>query len=82
MRTIHVLHVEGIDDKLLSKIYRDELKVIKNSVPHPKNSKLYRDFSFLNRSCTTIIRDGLRKYGFKKVKGIFPRDLYRIQLGF
>ncbi|MDP7037212.1 MAG: hypothetical protein QF453_04700 [Candidatus Marinimicrobia bacterium] len=76
MRTIHVLRVEGIDDKLLSKIYREELEEIKNSEPHPRNSKLYKDFSFFNRSCTTIIRDGLRKYGLKKVRGIFPRDFF------
>tara|TARA_Y100000294_G_scaffold173544_2_gene189929 strand:- start:305 stop:835 length:531 start_codon:yes stop_codon:yes gene_type:complete len=76
MRTIHVLRIEGIDKASLSSIFHEELKVIHNSEPHPKNSELYRDFNFFTRSCTTIIRDGLRKYGFKKIRGIFPRDFF------
>lgn len=76
MRTIHVLRIEGIDKASLSSIFHEELNSIHNSEPHPKNSELYRDFNFFTRSCTTIIRDGLRKYGFKKIRGIFPRDFF------
>ncbi len=28
------------------------------------------------RSCSTIIRDGLKEYGFNNIKGMFPRDLF------
>ena len=76
MRTIHVLRIEGIDEASLSGIFHEELEVIHNTEPHPKDPETYRDFSFFTRSCTTIIRDGLRKYGFKKIRGIFPRDFF------
>ena len=76
MRTVHVLRVEGIDETSLSKIFNEELKVIHRSDPHPENPEKYKDFNFFNRSCTTILRDGLKKYGFKKIKGIFPRDFF------
>jgi len=76
MRTIHVLRIEGIDEASLSHIFHEELRVIHNTEPHPKNPEKYKDFNFLNRNCTTILRDGLIKYGFKKIKGIFPRDFF------
>lgn len=76
MRTIHVLRVEGIDETRLSNIYLEELETIHQSDPHPKDPEKYKDFNFFNRSCTTIIRDGLRKYGLKKISGIFPRDFF------
>ena len=76
MRTIHVLRVEGIDEATLSNIFNEELKVIHNTDLHPENPEKYKDFNFFNRSCTTILRDGLRKYGLKKINGVFPRDFF------
>ena len=76
MRTIHVLRVEGIDEAALANIFHEELKVIHNTDPHPENPEKYKNFNFFNRSCTTILRDGLRKYGLKKIKGVFPRDFF------
>lgn len=76
MRTIHVIRIEGIDTDKLSAIYHDELDVIHNCEPSKKNPEKYKDFHFLTRSCSTIIRDGLKRYGFSKVSGIFPFDLF------
>jgi hypothetical protein len=76
MRTIHVLHVEGVDVERIMKIFRDELDIIRKTPPGPRRPDKYRDFNFLNRSCTTIIRDGLSAYGFKNIHGIFPRDMF------
>ena len=76
MRKIHVLRVEGINDKYLFEIFDEELNNINNSEPHPNNQELYKDFNFFYRSCTTIIRDCLKRYGFNNIKGIFPRDFF------
>ncbi len=76
MRTIHVLRIKGIDTGKLSSIYNHELDVIHNTPVNPKKPEEYKEFSFFNRSCSTIIRDGLIKYGFKNLKGILPRDLF------
>lgn len=76
MRTIHVLRIEGVDVNRLSQIYHDELKIIHSRAVNPLKPEKYKDFNFLNRSCTTIIRDGLRKYGFNNISGILPRDLF------
>ncbi len=76
MRTIHVIRIEGVDTKKLSDIYHEELKTIHACVPSKKAPEKYRDFNFLTRSCSTIIRDGLNRYGFTKIKGVFPFDLF------
>ena len=76
MRSIHVLRVVGIDTDHLSNIYHDILKMIHATPPHPKNPEKYQDFNFFNRSCTTLIRDGLRKYGHKRIRGVLPRDFF------
>ncbi len=76
MRTIHVLRIEGIDTERLAGIYHQELTEIHSSVPHIKDPEKYRDFNFFTRSCSTIIRDGFVQYGFTKIKGVFPRDLF------
>ncbi len=76
MRTIHVIRIEGLDTDRLSEIYHDELKTIHATLPDPKKPEKYPDFSFFNRSCTTIIRDGLRTYGFQKINGFLPRDFF------
>lgn len=76
MRTIHVLRIAGLDVKKLSEIYHYELGIIHSRPVNPMKPEKYKDFNFFNRSCTTIIRDGLRKYGFKNISGILPRDLF------
>ena len=76
MRTIHVVRVEGLDTNHLSQVYCRELDVIHSTKPNPKNPKKYPDFNFFTRNCSTIIRDGLNEVGLKKIKGIFPLDLF------
>jgi len=76
MRTIHVIRVEGLDTDRLAEINHHELKKIHATPPDPKEPEKYRDFNFLKRSCTTIIRDSLKKYGFSSIKGILPRDFF------
>ena len=76
MRTIHVLRLEGVDVKKLGNIYKHQLDVIRSTPPNPKDPEKYPDFNIFTRSCSTIIRDGLKEYGFQKIKGIFPRDLF------
>lgn len=76
MRTIHVLGITGLDTQKLSDILQSELDAIHNAPPDPQRPGYYRDFNFFTRSCSTIVRDGLRKLGFKKIAGIFPRDLF------
>ena len=76
MRTIHVLRIKGMDTEKLSSIYNHELDVIHNTPVNPKKPEEYKEFSFFNRSCSTIIRDGLIKYGFRNLKGFLPRDLF------
>jgi hypothetical protein len=76
MRGIHVLHIEGIDTDKLYKILKEELDIIHNTPPKPEDLENYPDFHVFKRSCTSIVRNGLRKYGFKKVKGVVPRDFF------
>jgi len=76
MRTIHVLRIKGMDTEKLSSIYNRELDIIHNTPVNPNKPEKYKKFSIFNRSCTTIIRDGLIEYGFKNLKGILPRDLF------
>lgn len=76
MRTIHVLRITGLDTQRLSAVFHDELEIIRNTPPDPKKPGAYRAFNMLTRSCSTIIRDGFKKAGFKNIRGIFPRDLF------
>ena len=76
MRGVHVLHIEGIDTDKLYNIFKEELDVIHNTPTKPEHPGNYPDFHFIKRSCTTIVRDGLRKYGFKKIKGVIPHDFF------
>jgi len=76
MRGIHVIHIEGINTGKLYKILKEELDIIHNTPLKPSDPGNYPDFNAIKRSCTSIIRDGLREYGFKKVKGILPRDFF------
>ena len=78
MRTIHVLRIEGpdLDTVCLSKIFHTELQRIHNTPVDPKKPGMYRDFDIFTQSCTTIIRDGLRRLGFQKLSGISPKDFF------
>jgi len=76
MRGIHVIYIEGIDTDKLYKIFKEELDIIHNTLPKPDKPEDYPDFNAIKRSCTSIVRDGLREYGFKKIKGVLPRDFF------
>ena len=76
MRTIHVLRIHGINTGALREIFNRELNLIHSSAGDRGYSEKYSEFNIFTRSCATIIRDGLREYGFEQVKGIFPRDFF------
>jgi hypothetical protein len=76
MRNIHVLKISGLDTRRLSGFFFTELEKIHSTPPDPKEPGKYRGFHVLTRSCATIIRDGFQSLGFKKISGIFPRDLF------
>jgi len=76
MRSIHVLRIRGMDIKRLSNILDEELDIIHNTPINTKKPEKYADFSFFTRSCSTIIRDSLIKYGFYNIDGILPRHLF------
>ena len=76
MRGIHVIHIEGIKTTTLYNIFKKELEIIHNTPPKLDDPENYPDFHAIKRSCTSIVRDGLRKYGFKKIKGVVPRDFF------
>ncbi len=76
MRTIHVLRIAGLDTEALARYYHQELDLIHAAPSDPKRPDAYADFNLFTRSCSTIIRDGLRAAGYPKISGIFPRDLF------
>jgi hypothetical protein len=76
MRTVHVLRIEGLETNRLSRIYHHELEKVHAAPKNPRKPEEYTGFNIFTRSCTTIIRDGLRKCGFTKVRGILPRDFF------
>lgn len=76
MRTIHVLHLTGLDTAAFSRFLYHELDVIRSTPPDPRKPGEYTDFSAFTRNCATIIRDGFREIGFSKIKGVFPRELF------
>jgi hypothetical protein len=76
MRTVHVLRIEGLKTGRLSEIYHNRLKAIHATPPDPKKPEKYKDFNMFTRNCATLIRDGLRKYGFSQIRGILPRELF------
>lgn len=76
MRGVHVIHIEGIETDKLYKILKVELDRIHNTTPMPNDPENYPNFHAIKRSCTSIVRDGLREYGFKKIKGVVPRDFF------
>ena len=76
MRTIHVLRIIGLDTVKLALGFHSELEKIRNTRLDPKRPEYYADFNMFTRSCSTIIRDGFRSSGYKKISGIFPRELF------
>jgi hypothetical protein len=76
MRSIHVLRIRGLDGESLDNFFSRELAEIKNAPVDPKKREKYSDFNLFTRSCTTIIRDGLRLNGLPRLRGIFPRELF------
>ena len=76
MRTIHVARIENADAERLRAYYKEQLRIIHGTIPNPAKPEKYKDFNIFKRSCTTIIRDGLKHIGFQKVKGVFPRDMF------
>ena len=76
MRTIHVLRIEGLDTKKLANFFHDQLDIILNTPPNPKEPGKYAKFNIFTRSCSTIIRDGFHDLGYKIVRGTFPRELF------
>lgn len=76
MRTIHALRIEGLATEELAQIFHRLLNVVKNAPRNPMEPDEYQNFNFLKNSCVTIIRDGLRQFGLKKIRGLFPRDLF------
>jgi hypothetical protein len=76
MRTVHVLRIEGLKTGRLAAIYHNTLETIHSAPPDPKRPGKYKDFNILTRNCTTMIRDGLRQYGFSRIRGILPRELF------
>jgi hypothetical protein len=76
MRTVHVLRIEGLNTGRLSTIYHNMLKTIHSTPPDPKRPEKYRDFNLFTNNCSTMIRDGLRRYGFSRIRGILPRELF------
>ena len=75
MRTIHVLRITGLDAVRLRDYYAGMVREIL-ARPDPRHPEKYRDFNLFTRSCVTFIRDGLRSCGYKKLKGMFPRDFF------
>lgn len=76
MRTIHTLRLTGLDTPKLSRFMHGQLDIILNAPPNLRRPGYYADFSPFTRNCATIIRDGLRDLGFKKISGVFPRELF------
>ncbi|MFQ6612878.1 MAG: hypothetical protein ACE5D2_07225 [Fidelibacterota bacterium] len=76
MRTIHVLKITGLEVDKLAAYYHRQLEAIHSYPRNPRRPEKFQGFNFLNRSCSTIIRDGLRHYGFNHVSGVLPRDFF------
>lgn len=76
MRTIHVLRITGLDPAALLQMFHGQLDIIRNTPPDLRKPGHYRDFNMFTNSCSTIIRNGFREFGFRTIRGIFPRDLF------
>jgi hypothetical protein len=76
MRSIHVLHIRGLDTARLAGLLSDEIRIIHETPPDPRRPHKYRDFHAIDRSCTSLIRDALREAGLSGASGIIPRELF------
>ena len=76
MRSVHALIVEGLDANLALRVFQGEMDGIHATPIDPRQPEKYRDFSFLRRSCVTIIRDCLQHIGLTCVRGVLPRELF------
>lgn len=76
MRTVHVLRITGLDTQKFARYFHHKLEIIRSTKPDPKKPGHYADFNLFTNSCSTIIRDGFQKLEFRKIRGIFPRDLF------
>lgn len=76
MRTIHVARITGRETAVLESILRRKLSEIHNAPVDPEKPEYYMDFNKFSNSCTTIVRDSLREWNFRRIKGIFPRELF------
>ena len=76
MRTIHTARITGKDTDKLEQILRRKLKEIYDTPVNPAEPEYYVQFNKFSNSCTTIIRDSLKEWGFPGIKGIFPRELF------
>jgi len=76
MRTISALTITGLDAQKLSRFLHQQLEIIYSTPADPKRPEFYKDFGIFTRNCATIIRDGLRDLGCKKIGGVFPRELF------
>jgi hypothetical protein len=75
MRGIHVLRIEGATGEPLDSYLRMTLSEILRR-PDSRHPTKYRDFNVFTKNCVTIIRDGLRAFGFANLRGILPRELF------
>ena len=76
MRTIHVLRIEGLETAALAEILRSEIRTVHETPPDPRRPHKYKDFHYVHRSCTSIVRDALRESGLREVSGVVPRELF------
>ena len=76
MRTIHTARITGRETGSLELILRRKLQEIFDTPVDPLNPEYYPEFNKFSNSCTTIIRDSLREWGFPGIKGVFPRDMF------
>jgi hypothetical protein len=76
MRSIHALHIQGLDTARLTELLCLEIRIIGEKTPYPRRPHKYRDFHVIRRSCTSLIRDALREAGLREVSGILPRELF------
>jgi hypothetical protein len=76
MRTIHTLRITGRDTSGLELILRRKLAEIYNTPLDPLTPEYWTGFNKFTNSCTTLIRDSLREWGYPAVSGIFPLELF------
>jgi len=76
MRTIHAVRVFGIDTERLGAIFDGIMERIHDPINGNPETGKWREFNPVTRNCTTVIRDGLNEYGFRDIRGRFPRDIF------